>query len=125
MSNLSLFLKKNKKVKENVKFPATKSLCDEKGNPLEWEIKPLTTRESDDIREACTIEIPVKMLASSIVFPDLYNAELQDSYGVSTPEDLVREMIDDPGEYNKFLAYVQEFNGFDSNMEDKVEEAKN
>lgn len=60
-----------------------------------------------------------------IVFPDLYNAELQDSYGVSTPEDLVREMIDDPGEYNKFLAYVQEFNGFDSNMEDKVEEAKN
>ena len=66
-----------------------------------------------------------KMLASSIVFPDLYNAELQDSYGVSTPEDLVREMIDDPGEYNKFLAYVQEFNGFDSNMEDKVEEAKN
>ena len=32
MSNLSLFLKKNKKVKENVKFPATKSLCDEKGN---------------------------------------------------------------------------------------------
>ena len=91
MSNLSLFLKKNKKVKENVKFPATKSLCDEKGNPLEWEIKPLTTRESDDIREACTIEIPVKgkpnmfrqkvnsskfgakMLASSIVFPDLYN----------------------------------------------------
>ena len=143
MSNLSLFLKKNKIVKDNVKFAATKSLCDEKGNPLEWEIKPLTTRESDDIRESCTIEVPVKgkanmfrqkvlsakfgakMLAASIVFPDLYNAELQDSYGVSTPEDLVREMIDDPGEYNKFLAYVQEFNGFDSNMKDKVEEAKN
>lgn len=143
MSNLSLFLKKNKKVKENVKFAATKSLCDEKGNALEWEIKPLTTRESDDIREDCTVEVPIKgkpnmfrqkvnsskfgakMLVKSIVFPDLYNAELQDSYGVSTPEDLVREMIDDPGEYNKFLAYVQEFNGFDNNMEDKVEEAKN
>ena len=126
-----------------MKFPATKSLCDEKGNPLEWEIKHLTTRESDDIRESCTIEVPVKgkpnmfrqkvlsskfgakMLAASIVFPDLYNAELQDSYGVSTPEELVREMIDDPGEYNKFLAFVQEFNGFDSSMEDKVEEAKN
>lgn len=143
MSNLSLFLKKNKKVKENVKFAATKSLCDDKGNALEWEIKPLTTKESDDIREECTIEIPVKgkpniyrqkvnsskfgakMLVKSIVFPDLYNAELQDSYGVSTPEDLIREMIDDPGEYNKFLAYVQEFNGFDTSMGDKVEEAKN
>ena len=143
MSNLSLFLKKNKIVKENVTFPATKSLCDEKGNPLEWEIKALTTRESDEIRESCTVEVPVKgkpnmfrqkvnsskfgakMLAASVVFPDLMNAELQDSYGVSTPDDLVREMIDDPGEYNAFLAFVQEFNGFGSSMEDKVEEAKN
>ena len=143
MSNLSLFLKKNKKVKENVKFPATKSLCDEKGNPLEWEIKPLTTRESDNIRESCTIEVPVKgkanmfrqkvnsskfgakMLAASIVFPDLMNAELQDSYGVSTPEDLVREMIDDPGEYQEFATFVQNFNGFNTTLEDKAEEAKN
>ena len=143
MSSLSLFLKKNKKVKENVKFPATKSLCDENGNPLEWEIKALTTRESDDIRESCTIDVPIKgkpnvfrqkvlsskfgakMIAASVVYPDLMNAELQDSYGVSTPEDLVREMIDDPGEYNRFLTFVQEFNGFDNSMEDKVEEAKN
>lgn len=143
MSNLSLFLKKNKIVKENTKFAATKSLCDEKGNPLEWEIKPITTKENDELRESCTIEVPVKgkpnmfrskmntgkygakMLAASIVFPDLMNAELQDSYGVSTPDDLVREMIDDPGEYNDFLAFVQEYNGFTTNMEDKVEEAKN
>ena len=143
MSNLSLFLKKNKIVKENTKFAATKSLCDEKGNPLEWEIKPITTRENDDIREACMIEVPVKgkpnmfrpkmntakygakMLAASIVYPDLMDAELQDSYGVSTPDELIKEMIDDPGEYNDFLAFVQEFNGFTTNMEDKVEEAKN
>lgn len=143
MSNLSLFLKKNKIVKENVKFPATKSLVDEKGNPLEWEIKALTTRESDEIRESCTREVPItgkpnqyrqkidsskfgaKMLAASIVFPDLMNAELQDSYSVSTPDDLIREMIDDPGEYNAFLAFVQEFNGFGTTMEERVEEAKN
>lgn len=143
MSNLSLFLKKNKIVKENTKFAATKSLCDEKGNPLEWEIKPITTKQNDEIREACMIEVPVKgkpnmfrpkmntakygakMLAASIIFPDLMNAELQDSYGVSTPDELVKEMIDDPGEYNDFLAFVQEYNGFTTNMEDKVEEAKN
>lgn len=143
MSNLSLFLKKNKKLKENTKFVATKSLCDEKGKPLEWELKPLSTRESEEIREACTIEIPIKgkpnmfrqkvnaskygakMLASSVVYPDLLNAELQDSYGVSTPEDLIKEMVDDPGEYNDFLAFVQEFNGYDITMEEKVEEAKN
>lgn len=143
MSSLSLFLKKNKITKENVRFAATKSLCDENGSPLEWEIKPLTTRESDEIRDACTVEVPIagkpnqyrqkvqaskfgaKMLAASVVYPDLLNTQLQDSYGVCTPEDLIREMVDDPGEYNELLAFVQELNGFNNTMDDKVEEAKN
>ena len=42
MSNFSRFMKKNKIAKENTTFPATKSLVDENGNPLEWTIKPLT-----------------------------------------------------------------------------------
>jgi hypothetical protein len=142
-ATLSLFLKKNKTVKENVKYAATKSLCDEKGNPLEWEIKPLTTRETDDIRDDCMTEVQVtgkpgqyrqkvnatkfgaKMLAASIVYPDLLNAELQDSYGVSRPEDLVREMVDNPGEYNAFLEFVQNFNGYSDDINEDIEEAKN
>lgn len=143
MSNLSQFFKKNKKVKENTKYAATKSLVDEAGKPLEWEIKAISTRENDDIRDACTIEVPVtgkngvyrsklnsskygaKMIAASVVFPDLYNKELQDSYGVSTPEDLVRELVDNAGEYADFLQFIQTFNGFDSSLEDVVDEAKN
>jgi len=143
MSNLKLFLKQNKKVRENTTYPATKSLCDENGNPLLWEIKPLTTKESEDIRESCMIEVPVKgkpnmfrpklntslflakMMVASIVFPNLYDAELQDSYGVKTPEELLKEMIDDPGEYNEFAAFIQKFNGFNTTLEEKVEEAKN
>lgn len=143
MSNLSLFLKKNKIQKENTTFPATKSLLDDQGNPLLWTIKPLTTKENEDIREACTFEVPVKgkpnmfrpkvntnqylakMMVSSIVEPNLYNAELQDSYGVKTPEDLLKEMVNDPGEYNDLAAFIQQFNGFNTTMEDKVEEAKN
>ena len=143
MSNLSLFLKKNKVQKENTFYAATKSLCDEKGNPLKWELKAITTKENDEIRDDCTMEVPVKgkpnmfrpkldtskyigkMICACVVEPNLYDKDLQDSYGVMSPDDLLKEMIDDPGEYNKFLAFVQEFNGFDSNMEDKVEEAKN
>jgi hypothetical protein len=143
MSNLSLFLKKNKIQKENTTFPATKSLLDEQGNPLLWTIKPLSTKENEDIRETCTFEVPVKgkpnmfrpkvntnlylakMMVASIVEPNLYNAELQDSYEVKTPEDLLKEMINDPGEYNDLAAFIQKFNGFNTTMEDKVEEAKN
>lgn len=143
MSNLSLFLKKNKKVRENTTYPATKSLVDENGKPLEWVIKPLTTKENEGIRESCTYEVPVKgkpnmfrpkvntsqylakMIVASVVEPNLYNAELQDSYGVKTPEDLLKEMIDDPGEYNDFATFIQQFNGFTTNINDSIEEVKN
>jgi len=143
MGSLSLFLKQNKKKKENVKYKATRSLCDAKGEPLEWEIKPLTTTESETIREECTYEVQVtgkpnqfrqklntskylaKMIASSVVFPDLYNKELQDSYGVMTPEELIKEMIDNSAEYNDFAEFIQKYNGFDEMLSDKVEEAKN
>lgn len=142
-TNLKLFLKDNKKKKENATFPATKSLCDESGNPAQWTIRPLTTEESEKIREECTIDVPVagkkgmfrqklntskyisKLICASVVEPDLYNKDLQDSYGVMTPEELIKEMIDNPGEYNAFADFIQTFNGFDETLQDKVDEAKN
>ncbi len=66
-----------------------------------------------------------KMIVASIVTPDMYNAELQDSYGVKTPEDLLMAMVDDPGEYNDLAAFVQKFQGFNVSFDDKVNEAKN
>ena len=143
MSNFSRFMKKNKIAKENTTFPATKSLVDEKGNPLNWTIKPFTTKENDDIRDACMVDVPVKgkanmyrpklntskyiakMICASVLEPNLYDKELQDSYGVMTPEELLKEMVDDPGEYQAFAAFVQEFNGFTTSLDDEVEEAKN
>ena len=143
MSNLARFLKSNKIVKDNTTYPATKSLTDEDGQPLLWEVKPLSTREDEKIKDQCTFEVPIKgkpgvmrpklntnlyvgkMLAASVVYPDLLNAELQDSYGVKTPEDLIKEMIDDPGEYNEFGLFVQKFNGFNVSMEEQADEVKN
>lgn len=142
MSSMAMFLKKNKKIKENTFFPATKSLCGEDGKPLPWEIKPISTKENERIQEACMVEIPIpgkphqyrqkiksseymtKLIAASVVFPDLYNAELQESYGVMTPEALVQELVDDSGEWNAFIQFVNEYNGFAALQED-VDEAKN
>lgn len=143
MSKFSRFMKQNKIAKENTTFPATKSLVDEDGKPLEWTIRPLSTKENDNIQDDCMIDVPVKgkpnvyrpklntskyiakMLCASVVEPNLYDKELQDSYGVMTPEDLLKEMVDDPGEYREFVSFVQQFNGFTNTFEDKVEEAKN
>lgn len=143
MGDLSRFLKKNKAVKENIKIAATSSLCDEKGTPLLWEIKPLTTKEDASIREACTLELPVKgragmyrpkmdgnkylakMAARCVVFPNLDDKDLQNSYGVMGAEQLITEMIDNPGEYNDFMNKIQEFHGFKETFQEKVDEAKN
>lgn len=145
MSNISMFFKKNKPKKENVFYAATSSLKDEKGNPLKWEIKPLTTKENELIQDKCMLEIPIggktrqyrskidhtkyitQLLVNSIVFPDLLNAELQDSYGVKTPEDLIKEMIDNIGEYTDFVDFVNKFNGFDTDLDvdEEIETAKN
>lgn len=142
MSNFSKFMKANKIQKQNVMHPVTKSLVDEDGNPLLWEIKPLTTKENEALREKCTIEVPVKgkpnmfrpkvdmnkyqtmLMCAAVVFPDLNNAELQNSYGVMTPEDLLKEMVDDPAEYTDLMVFVQKISGFKTLQED-VDEAKN
>jgi hypothetical protein len=143
MSDLSLFLKKNKKVRSNAFYAATKSLVDAKGEPIKWEIKPLTTAEDEAIREQCTHDVPVpgkkgqfrtkidvnaymnKQMCAAIVFPDLDNAELQDSYEVKTPEELLKALVDDPSEYSDLRNFIQELSGFDKDMSDEVEEAKN
>lgn len=143
MGDLSRFLKKNKATKENLKIAATKTLVDEKGKPLVWEVRPLTTKEDSALREDCTVDVQVtgkpgmfrpkfyanrylaKMAAACVVYPNLNDKELQDSYGVMGAEQLIQEMIDDPGEYNEFMSQVQSYHGFEQNFQDKVDEAKN
>lgn len=142
MSSFSKFMKANKIQKENVMHPVTKSLVDEKGEPLMWEIRPVTTKENENIRESCTIEVPVKgkpnmfrpktdmskyqakLMCAAVVVPDLNNKELQNSYGVMTPEDLLKEMIDDPAEYTDFGVFVQKISGFKT-LQEEVDDAKN
>lgn len=143
MSKFSRFMKANKQQKENERHAVTQSLCDENGKPLEWEFKHLTSKENEELRESCMMEVQVKgkpnlfrpkldtkkylvkMVAASTVYPDLYNKELQDSYGVMTPEDLVYAMVDDPGEYNDLGEWLQNFHGFTKSFGEKVDEAKN
>lgn len=135
------FMKKNKLVKENTTYAATKSLVDENGEPLKWVIRPVTTKQNELMRDECTKEIPMgkpgafrpkldlskymaKLLVASVEMPNLYDKDLQNSYDVMTPEDLVQAMVDDPGEYQDFVTFVQTYQGF-TEMDEEVEEAKN
>lgn len=140
MSKFARFMKANKIKKENGFYAATKSLCDENGQPLQWEFRHVSSREVEAIREECMGDVsldkggamPMKMsgyvsklIAAAVVEPDLQNTELRDSYGVITPEDLLLAMVDDPGEYNRLGIWIQKFLGLNVRFDDMVEEAKN
>ena len=64
------------------------------------------------------------MISKTITYPNLYDAELQDNWGVTEPVDLVKAMLT-PGEYADLLAAATEAQGFDAGMKDKVKEVKN
>lgn len=140
-NNLSAFLKKNKKSRPNVFYAASADFVDENGKPVLWELRSLTTAEHERIRDDCMYEtkdakgrtvqkmdnskLLAKMAAASIVYPNLYDAALQDDYGVKTPEALLKEMIDNPGEYAELMKKVTAVSGFDQDIEAEIEEAKN
>ena len=132
---LKYFLKDNKTGRDEVRYAATESIKDEGGKALEWVLRPVSTRENEEIRESAVsfaggeyrfdaALYTARLTAAAVKEPNLYNAALQDSYGVSTPEDLIREMVDQPGEYAALVKKVQQMNGFIS-FGERVKQAKN
>lgn len=140
MSSLTSFLAGNVEKRENKKVVVSNRFKD-KGKPVEWEIRSISAEEDELIRKECTKNVPipgkrnqyrqtfdsnaylVKLAVKSVVFPDLNDAELQNSYGVMGAEALITKML-----------YKDEFDSLteqlvsDSQAEDindLVEEAKN
>jgi hypothetical protein len=140
MSGLERFLKGNRVKRENVFYPAASDITDDDGNVVMWEIRQLDTASCEEIkresmrlsedkngvvRERLDTSLYMdKLLAASVAEPNLLSAQLQDSYGVYTPEDLLKAIIDKPSEYAAFADFVYGMLGFTS-FKDKVDKAKN
>lgn len=142
MGNLSAFLASNAIKDENVKYVASKRFIGEDKKPMEWEITCVTSEEDEALRKSCTrkVQVPGKknmftpetdydkylglLAVRCVVFPNLNDAELQNSYGVMGADSLLKTMLK-PGEYQDILKKVQAINGFDTGIDDLVEEAKN
>lgn len=142
MSNFSAFFAQNKIKSDNVKFAVSKNFVDSNGNPIEWELRVLGADEDESIRRDATRKVKVagrsgaytseldtntyltKMVAASVVYPNLNDKELQDSYKVMGAEQLLKAMLN-AGEYIQLSGKVAEINGFDNTVEELAEEAKN
>lgn len=146
--SLSAFLAENAIAVDHVKFAASKRFLsdelDDKGKrkPMEWEIKTITGTEDEALRKSCAKRVPIpgkknqyqkeidydmylgKLAVACTVFPDLNNKKLQDSYHVMGAEALLKTMLT-PGEYADYLTKVQKVCGFDTTLQDEVDEVKN
>lgn len=135
MNKLKGFLYENKAKRSNQLFEVSDSFRDENGEVIKWVIKPITTEEEEEIRAEATdhsgdrARLDVnkyieRLTARAVVYPNLFDSQLQDSYNVKTPERLLKAMVDKPGEYGRLVEFVQKLNGFRSLRED-IDRAKN
>jgi hypothetical protein len=137
MKNLEGFLNRSKANADNIKFVVDENIIDEEGNPIEWELRKLKAKDGELARdEALQLNVNTqeakfnqrlytnKIMAMSVVYPDLNNAELQDAYGVRTPEDLLVSMLD-LVPYQKLEQQVDLINGFRKSFNELKNEAKN
>ncbi len=91
MSKFSRFMRANKTEKKNGRYAPTSTLKDENGKPLEWEFRHITSKENEELKDACTMDVQVtgkpnlfrprlemtkylsKLITASTVYPDLYD----------------------------------------------------
>lgn len=139
--SLSAFMRPNVEQVVNAKYAASPRFKGEDGKPLEWEICCISADEYARIRSSCIRQVQVpgkknqftqqldtytfqsKVCARCTVFPDLNDAELQNSWGVMKPEELVGAMLIG-GEFDDYVAEVFQVNGFKTENE-LVDDAKN
>jgi hypothetical protein len=139
ISDFSIFMA-GSTATESVKYVASNRFVKD-GQPVEWELKAVSSGLDESIRKDCTKKIPTgkrgqytmetdndkyigKLCVATTVYPNLNDAALQDSYGVKSADDLLKKMLL-PGEYTEYKAKVMEVNGYDLSMEELVDEAKN
>jgi hypothetical protein len=140
--SLSAFLAENALPTERIYCPASKRFVDAEGVPMKWELACISSTEDEKMRADAMKRVPVvgkrgqftqeldyntylgRLAARCTVYPDLNNADLQNSYGVMGADVLLKTMLT-PGEYTDYLVRVQEVNGFDVSFSEQVEEAKN
>ena len=140
-SKFSAFMAQNVARIEYKKIVVSNRFKDENGKPIEWEIRALTNEENDELQRRAMVNVPVMgqrgaftreldnvkysamLLAASVVYPDLNDAELQDSYGVKTPEALINKMLY-MREATVLAQEIAKLSNFD-NLPEAVTEAKN
>lgn len=120
--SLSGFFKSNAKSLPDVKVVVSERFTNEDGTPIEWVLHPISTKRVEEItkrntkttikngkKESVVNEenLNAELLEAVVLYPSLNDAELQDSYGVSSANELLSVMLY-PGETQVLTNALQE-----------------
>ena len=122
-------------------FVVSERFKDENGQPEAWHVKVLDQQEMDRLEKQCTkkiVDLKTRistekldqgklidtLIENYIVYPNLNDAALQDFYGAVGALETAKKMLL-PGEYATLAEGILSAQGFDTEMSEKIKEAKN
>lgn len=122
---------------QEVEYVVSDRFIDEDANPIKWKLKPMNPDVALDLIDK-SVETDPKtrkadfktslyqknVVINTIIYPNLNDAALQDSYGVMSPGELISRMLN-AEEFNGLLSKCMDVNGLSKSFEDKKEEVKN
>lgn len=140
MSLLKNFLIENSDITSKESEVAVSSrFKDEKGNLLKFKIRPMTSDEFGKYQKACTTlnlagkkrstqfdsaKFNLMVVVNHTIDPNFKEADLIKQLGVQTPEQAVNKTLL-AGEIVELANQITTMSGFDNDINDDIEEAKN
>ncbi|MGE5704273.1 MAG: phage tail assembly chaperone [Clostridia bacterium] len=138
---MDIFMKGKAKQVITEEVVVSRRYVDEDGNPVPFVLKAIDTRRIEELQDECTVpqikkgkkvgetvdwkRFAARLAIESTVYPDFKDPELLRSYNLVDPCDLLKEILSVGGEYAELIQAVQRVNGFDTDFEELVEDAKN
>lgn len=121
-------------------IPVSDRFVDKDGNTVKWKIRAISADTNQQLRRSCVSRIgtnkagqPIekldnalyqaKLATSCIVWPDLSDVKLLDSWSAGSAENLIRQMLL-PGEFDDLIMEILKFCGFKTDDE-LIDEVKN
>lgn len=136
MSTLQEFLNANPVDGVTADIAVSTRFKDKDGNLLKFTIKAMTNEEFEAVRKRCMVikkkgsiefdsqKFNLAVVVNHTINPDFKNAESIKKLGCTTPEQYVERVLL-AGEIAELTSQIQKLSGFDQEINDLVEEAKN
>ena len=140
---LKSFFAENIKPVEHERVQISDRIIDEEtGEPEFWEVRAVSAGELDAIQKRATKlqrvgktdryekvtdedEVGLLTLAACVVYPDLRNLDLQNSFGAKSPEEVLNNMLT-IGERQKLIRVCNRLNSMnEQDIDSAIEQSKN